>query len=103
MADSLVIIVATDKYLDHIVGLTKAARDAGREVRVFFTAAGVKLVPDEKTAELVKAGADVSICEKTYNLFELDKAHGSEFEGMKFGNQDDNAENIDLADRLVVF
>jgi peroxiredoxin family protein len=103
MAESLGIIVATDKYLDHIVGLTKAARDAGKEVRVFFTAAGVKLVPDEKAQELVKAGANVTICDKTYTLFELDKAHGKDFEGMTFGSQDDNAENIDLVDRLVVF
>lgn len=103
MADSLGIIVATDKYLDHIVGLTKAARDAGKEVRVFFTAAGVKLVPDEKAQELVSAGANVTVCDKTYTLFELDKTAGKDFEGMLFGSQDDNAENLDLVDRCVVF
>ncbi len=103
MADSLGILVATDKYLDHIVGLTKAARDAGKEVRVFFTAAGVKLVPDAKAAELVSAGANVVVCDKTYIHFELDKTAGKDFEGMSFGSQDDNAENIEIADRLVVF
>ncbi len=103
MADSLGIIVATPKYIDHIVGLTKAARDAGKEVRVFFTAAAVKLVPDEKAQELVKAGANVTICEKTYDIFELGNQHGKDFEGMTFGSQDDNAENIDIVDRLVVF
>ena len=103
MADSLGIIVATEKYLDHIVGLTKAARDAGKEVRVFFTAAGVKLAPDEKAQELVKAGANVTICDKTYLHFELDKAHGKDINGMLLGSQDDNAENLDMVDRVVVF
>lgn len=103
MAESLGIIVTTDKHLDHIVGLTRAARDAGKEVRVFFTASAVKLCPDEKAQEIVKAGADVSLCEKTYTLFEQDKKHGKEINGMKFGSQDDNAENIGIVDKYVVF
>jgi predicted peroxiredoxin len=103
MADSLGIIVATDKYLDHLVGLTKAARDAGKEVRIFFTAVGVRLAPTAEAQELVNAGAEVTLCEKTYTELGVDKEHGMEINGMSFGSQDDNAENLSLVDRCVVF
>ncbi len=103
MAESLGIVVTTEKHLDHIVGLTKAAKDAGKEVRVFFTAGAVKLCPTEEAQELVKAGADVALCRVTYELLELDKQHGTEINGMTFGSQDDNAEIIAAVDRYVVF
>ena len=103
MAESLGIVVTTEKHLDHIVGLTKAARDGGKDVRIFFTAGAVKLCPTEEAQELVKAGADVSLCRVTYELLELDKQHGTEINGMTFGSQDDNAEIIAAVDRYVVF
>ncbi len=103
MGESLGIFVTTDKHLDHIVGLTKAARDAGKEVKVFFTAGAVKLCPEDKAQELVKAGAEVSLCELTYTKFGVDKEHGKEINGMLFGSQDDNAANIGIVDKYVVF
>jgi len=104
MAESLGIVVTTEKHLDHIVGLTKAAKDAGKEVRVFFTSSAVKLCLTEEAQELVKAGADdVALCRVTYEFLELDKQYGTEINGMTLGSQDENAENVDIVDRYVVF
>jgi predicted peroxiredoxin len=103
MADKLGILVSSDKHLDHIVGLTKAAIDKGKEVHVFFTGEGVKLCPDPKAQELVKAGAKVSLCDKTYQGLGLNKEHGDQIEGMEHGSQDNNADIIEEVDRYVVF
>jgi len=97
------IFVTTDKHLDHVVGLTKAAREAGKEVRVFFTSVGVKLCPDEKAQEIVNAGATVALCDLTYTQLGVAKEHGKDLNGMTFGTQDNNAENIGQVDRYVVF
>ena len=43
MTESLGILVSTDKHLDHVVNLAKAAHEKGKLVNVFFTGNGVRL------------------------------------------------------------
>ena len=56
MSDTLGICVATRNSMQHVVGLAKAARAAGKEVKVFFTGAGVHATQDPRFAELLELG-----------------------------------------------
>ncbi|NOZ77499.1 MAG: hypothetical protein GXO65_07600 [Euryarchaeota archaeon] len=97
------ILVSTDRHLNHVVGLTKAARDKGIGVRIFFTADSVFLTQDPEFQELLDAGAEVAMCDKTYKGFDLDKTFKPELEGVKHSNQDWNARMASQVDRYVVF
>lgn len=97
------IFVCSDRHLDHMVGIAKAAIGKGNEVQIFFTGPGVKLSPDPEVQGLVEAGAKVKLCDLTYKKFELDKQYGEELAGIKHGGQHDNAEMIGEVDRYVVF
>lgn len=100
------IFVCTDKHMQDVLGLVKAAIAKGHEVRVFFTGPGVKLVPTPEAQELVKAGAegavDVAMCHHSFEVLGLDKEHEVP-EGIKKSSQDYNAEMLNWADRYVVF
>ena len=53
MADTLGILVNTDKYLDYVVNLTRAAHLKGKEIQIFFTGKGVLLTLKPDFKELV--------------------------------------------------
>ncbi len=104
MADSLGILVNTDKYLDYVVNLTRAAHLKGKDVHIFFTGKGVlvTLKPDFK--KLV-GQAKLAICDVSFRSYGL---HGHEDEvpgvGFKdFATQARNAEMVANMDRFVVF
>ncbi len=103
MAESLGICVASDKNMEHVVGLAKAAKAAGKEVKIFLTGEGVKLTKDPRFPQLLEMGVGhVGVCEVSYiaNGFQ-----GQKIDGMRdkdFVTQGRNAEMVDECDRYVV-
>lgn len=101
MAETLGIFVATRNHLPHIIGLTEAARAAGKEVKIFFTGEAVLLSQDPRFRELIP-GAQVGICEVSYNANGL---KGIEVPGLgykDFVTQAFNAEMVEECDRYLV-
>lgn len=102
--DSLVILVSTDRHLDHLISLTSAAFAKGKRVKLFFTGNGVLLTMASRFGELAGI-ADVSICEASFRANGL---HGREHEvpgvTMKdFATQAENAQMLAGAHRHLVF
>jgi hypothetical protein len=110
MTPTLGICVATRNRMEHVVGLVKAARKAGKEVKVFFTGEGVLLTEDPRFAELLelaKAGSSVphgqvAVCEVSYVANGL---KGKVVPGLRdkdFVTQARNAEMVEECQRYVV-
>ncbi|BBO78244.1 hypothetical protein DSCW_56610 [Desulfosarcina widdelii] len=104
MTDSLGILVSTDKHLDHVVNLARAAHEKGKSVNVFFTGSGVRLTMQRQFKELV-GKAKLSVCDVSFRANGL---HGREDEvpgvGFKdFATQAKNAEMLAQSDRYLVF
>ena len=104
MADSLGVLVSSDKYLEYVVNLAGAAHEKGKEVEIFFSGRGVLLSMDSKFKQLV-GKAKLSICDISFRSNGL---HGREEEvpgvGFKdFATQARNAEMASRVDRYVVF
>jgi hypothetical protein len=104
MADTLGILVTSDKHLKYVVRLTDAAYRKGKEVRIFFTGHAVKLTVTPLFKELV-GKAKLWICDVSFRANGL---HGREEEipgvGFKdFATQAKNAEMLHDVDRYLVF
>ncbi len=104
MADTLGILVTSDKHLDAVVGLVEAAHEKGKEVQAFFTGAAVHLTLQPDFAKLA-GKARLWICDVS---FRANGYHGRENEvpgvGFKdFATQGRNAEMLVEMDRYVVF
>lgn len=61
------ILVPTDKHLDHLIGVAKAAKKAGKVLIIFFTHDGVLLTQEPKYQELAQIisredGDKISLC-----------------------------------------
>jgi hypothetical protein len=101
MSELLGIMVGTDKYLDHVICLTNAARDKGKKIEIFFTGSGVKLTQNPRFEELV-GKAKLSVCDVSFRGFGLSgDVPGVGFKD--FATQARNAEMINKCDRYVVF
>jgi hypothetical protein len=72
MADKLGIFVSSDQHLAHLVGIARAASQAGKEVTVFLTNRGVLLTQDPRFGEL-EGLAQVSLCNVNFEAFRLAK------------------------------
>lgn len=71
MANELGIFVTNPHYMQHIMGVTRAARAKGIDVRIFFTWTGTKLAKDPQFAELCGL-AKVAICADSYKKMGYD-------------------------------
>ena len=111
MSGTLGICVATKSRMDHVIGLARAARKAGKEVQVFFTGEGVLLTKDPRFRELLdvaKSGSakphgQVTCCEVSYMAQGL--TAGKATSGMRdkdFVTQGKNAEMVEECERYVV-
>ncbi len=101
MAQSLGICVATRNQWNHVVGLARAAKAAGKTVEIFFTGEGVLLTQDPRFAELLDS-ARVTVCEVSFIANGL---KGKEVPGLKykdFVTQARNAEMVEHCERYVV-
>ncbi|MBW1616864.1 MAG: DsrE family protein [Deltaproteobacteria bacterium] len=100
MAESLGILVNSDKFLDYVVKLTEAAHKKGKDIKIFFTGDGVLLTQKKDFAKLV-GQAKLSVCDVSYRSRELT----GDIPGVGFKDlvtQAKNAEMIDECDRYVV-
>lgn len=66
MAKSLGIFVTTESSMKHVMGITKAAKAKGSNVKVFFTWKATHLTKDPAFPELCEIADDVSICVDSY-------------------------------------
>jgi predicted peroxiredoxin len=110
MKPDLGICVATKSRMEHLLGLTRAARAAGKEVKIFFTGEGVLLTQDARFSELLdvaKSGSkfphgQVIVCEVSYMANGL---QGKPVPGLRdkdFLTQAVNAEMVEECQRYVV-
>ncbi len=111
MTATLGICVATKSRMEHVIGLARAARKAGKEVQVFFTGEGVHLTKDPRVPELLdvaRSGAAkpmgaVTCCEVSYMAAGL--TAGKATSGLRdkdFVTQGRNAEMVQECERYVV-
>ncbi|WP_136809146.1 peroxiredoxin [Desulfosediminicola flagellatus] len=66
MAKSLGIFVTTEACMPHLMGITKAAKSKGANIKIFFTWKATNLSKDPAFAELCEIADDVSICVDSY-------------------------------------
>ncbi len=66
MAKSLGIFVTNPDNLQHVIGITKAAKARGSQVKIFFTWTGTHNAKDEDFPGLCELADDVSICVDSY-------------------------------------
>jgi sulfur relay (sulfurtransferase) complex TusBCD TusD component (DsrE family) len=110
MTGTLGICVATKSRMEHVVGLARAARAAGKEVRIFFTGEGVHLTNDPRFPELLdvaragsaQAHGQVSVCEVSYMACGLTGKATSGLRDKDFVTQGRNAEMVEECERYVV-
>lgn len=72
MAKSLGIFVSNPDSMRHVMGIAKAAKAKGSDIKVFFTWYGTKLTKDSQFPELCQM-ADVSICLDSYKKMGYDQ------------------------------
>ena len=68
---NLGIFVTSPKNMAHVMGIAKAAKAKGNDVKVFFTWKGTLLARDPQFPELCKI-ADVNICADSYKKMGFD-------------------------------
>ncbi len=95
------ILVNTDKHLEHVLGIARAALAKRHEVSVFLMDAGTHLVADPALTGLAQLpGIKVSLCDHSA------KAHGVATDGLPkqiaCGSQLQNAMMNHNADRVIL-
>ena len=101
MAERLGILVGTDRHMEHVINLTRAAHAKGKRIEIFFTGAGVKLTQREDFKQLV-GKAKLSVCDVSFRALGLSgDVPGVGFKD--FATQARNAEMMNECDRYVVF
>ncbi len=95
------ILVNTDRHLQDIVGLTRAAVAKGHEVALFTMDEGTRLLGSPSYTDLCRLpGVAVSVCEHSA------KSHAVPTAGLPkeivFGSQYHNAVMVHGADRVIV-
>jgi len=95
------ILVNTNRHLDHVVGLTKAALAKGHSVIIFNMDEGTKLLATPEFGELCKTGGvTMSFCDHSA------KHVGANTEGLSAeiacGSQYNNAVLSHDSDRVIV-
>lgn len=95
------ILVSTDRHLDHLIGLVRAARDKEIEVSIFFTNRGVFLTRESRFSEL-EGLARMSLCKVSFEKFGLDKSRGIPGITVKdFAAQSRHTDLIESSDRYI--
>ncbi|MEE8328791.1 MAG: hypothetical protein V3R54_02545 [Thermodesulfovibrionia bacterium] len=95
------IFVNTDRHVDDIVGLTKAAVSKGHEVIIFIMDIGVNLLNNPSLAGLCsESGVSINYCD--YNAGKMGISKEGIPEKIGCGSQFDNATMNHEADRVIV-
>jgi predicted peroxiredoxin len=94
------ILVTTDKHVDDVLGLAKAAVSKGHEVIVFNMDVGTKLLGNESFRELCKtSGVSMSFCDHSAGREQISKEGIPE--EIVCGSQFNNANMMHDADRVI--
>jgi predicted peroxiredoxin len=99
--ERLGICVTTHRHMDHLIGITKAAKASGKSVDIFFTADGVHLTQHPRFSELLVADR-VSVCEVSYIAFGYQGKAVAGLNDKDFVTQARNAEMVEECDRYIV-
>jgi len=101
MADDILGIMIT-KYenLDHIAGVVKAVRAAGKMVTIFMTDEGVRFTGDPKFLDLLKVdGVEIACCDHSCERLSIH----DRTQGISYGSQYNNACMLHDSARVLVF
>jgi hypothetical protein len=101
MSQRLGISVTTSDALPHVLGLSRAARTAGKRVDVFFTGDAVHLVRDPRFPELLGL-ARVGVCESSYIARGYQGRPVPGLTDKGFVTQGRNAEMVEQSDRYLI-
>ncbi|MBL7213768.1 MAG: peroxiredoxin [Desulfobacteraceae bacterium] len=101
MAKSLGVFVTSDRHLDKVIDLCKAAKNNGIEATVFFSHLGTLLTQDPRFAELDGLGK-LSLCNVGFEDHGL-KPPVPGVDEKDYATQARNGEMIEECDRYVVF
>ena len=101
MEKTLGIYVTTDRYLEQLITLCRAAKKKGVAVKVFFTHKGTKLCTHPRLEELRKY-VELALCKVGFEGNQLDKS-GAYVEEEAYASQSWHAEMIYDCDRYVTF
>jgi hypothetical protein len=101
MSGTLGICATRRDSLPHLLGITRAARRAGKRVEIFVTGEAVFITQDPRFAEVI-AKASVGICEVSYVAAGY---QGVEIPGLvdnDFVTQARNAELVERCERYLL-
>lgn len=101
MAKSLGIYVSSDKYLDQVIEVCRAAKKKGVAANVFFTHTATRLCVDPRLKELEKV-ARIGLCKVGFEANELDPS-GALVDKKAYSSQSWHAEMIYDCDRYLTF
>ena len=95
------ILVNTDRHLEHIVGVVKAATANAHEVIIFAMDEGTRLLENDLFVGLCGVnGVSISVCEHSTKMYGIKTADLPQ--DITFGSQFNNAMMVHEADRVVV-
>jgi hypothetical protein len=101
MSRSLGLFVSSDRHLDKIISLCRAAKEKDVEVTIFFTHKGTLLTQNPRFAEL-KGLAKMSLCNVGFESNNL-KRPVPGIEDKDYATQARHGELIEECDRYLVF
>ena len=93
--------VNSDKHLEHVIGLTKAAVSKGHEVVIFTMSDGEKLLEKPSFTDLCNMqGVSMSYCDHNATHMGINKAGVPQ--KITCGSQFNNATMVHEVDRVIV-
>ena len=100
----LAILVPTNNHLDHVIGVARAAKKAGKEIMIFFTHEGVLMTQDPDYQKLLDIGPEeMSLCKVGWEEHGLEGKPIPPGMGEKgFATQSRHASLIGKCDRYMV-
>ena len=101
MSKTLGIYVSSDKHIDKLINLCRAANKKNVEVKVFFTASGTQMCTDPQLKELLDL-AQIAVCKVGFEANQLQRPD-TVLEEKAFSNQSWHAEMIYDCDRYIAF
>lgn len=101
MNKTLGIYVTSDRHLEKLMLLCKAAKKKGVAVKVFFTHEGTRLCTDPQLKELASL-VDAALCKVGFESLELD-ASRTVLDKKAYSSQSWHAEMIYDCDRYLTF
>ena len=101
MKKTLGIYVTSDRHLDQLMPLCRAAKKKGVTVKVFFTHEGTRLCTDPQLKELAEM-VDVALCKVGFESLELDQSRVV-LDKQAYSSQAWHAEMIYDCDRYLTF